>query len=206
MPFIPLHLLIQLAYGATDFQIVGEPPWANSDGYDVTAKAEGNLNFEQMRPMLQSLLTDRFKLKFHRETKDLPVYELTVAKGGLKIAPGKDGNCVEVEPNGPRPPFGSKICGGVRTGMGSIEGFGVTMAKLAELLADRVGRTVIDKTGFIGTFNFRLVFTPDEPGPATADDPSLFAASQEQLGLQLKSTKGPVEVLVIDHVERPSEN
>jgi uncharacterized protein (TIGR03435 family) len=162
-----------------------------------------------MRPMLRSLLADRFKLTIRHETKDLPVYELAVASGGPKIALAKDGSCVVRDPNGPRLPLGSKPCGGVLTRLGGIEGFGVTMPKLVELLAERVGCTVIDKTGFIGAFNFRLDFTPDEAlgdgsGPAMLGDPgtqarsaslsgpSIFTALHEQLGLQLRSAKGPL--------------
>jgi uncharacterized protein (TIGR03435 family) len=223
---VPLHLLIQLAYNAKDYQIVGEPVWANSERYDVTAKTETNASFEQMRPMLRSLLAERFNLSLHRGTKELPVYELTAAKGGLKT---EEASCVNRDPNDPPPPLGSKPCGGVRSAMfpgGSsrLEGFGVPMSKLVEVLADRIGRTVVDKTGFSGTFNFRLDFSPDDaasnpkfaptaaagperPIPGTnVQTPTIFAALQEQLGLRLRAAKGQVEVLVIDHVQRPSPN
>jgi hypothetical protein len=171
VPNAPLHLLIRLAYDVRDYQIVGEPSWAASDGYAVT------------------------------------VYELAPAKGGLKIAPAKAGSCVSIDPRGPAPPFGSKICGGERVGIGRVEGFGVTMPKLVELLSDRVGSPVIDRTGFRAAFDFQLDFAVEEgigadPGPG----PSIFAALQEQLGLRLEPAKGPVEVLLIDHVARPGEN
>ena len=223
---VPLYLLIQLAYNAKDYQIVGEPAWANSERYDVTAKTENNASFEQMRPMLRSLLAERFSLALHGVTKELPVYELTAAKGGLKT---EDGSCVNRDPNGPPQPFGSKLCGGVMSAMlpgGSsrLEGFGVPMSKLVEVLADRIGRTVVDKTGFSGTFNFQLDFSsddaasnpksappaaagPERPIPGTnVQAPTIFAALQEQLGLRLQAGKGQVEVLVIDHVQRPSPN
>jgi len=198
-----LQLLIQWAFDVKTFQIAGTPAWANSEGYDITAKAEGGANFEEMRPMLQCLLTDRFKLKLRRETRTLSIYELAPAKGGPKIKAATD--CIKIDPNGPPPQFGARLCGGARTSVGGIEGFGVGMAKFAELLSDRLDRTVIDNTGFAGTFDFQLNFTPDEaPGPTPS--PSLFEALQDQMGLRLVSTKGPVDVLVIDHVERPSEN
>jgi len=226
VPNVPLHLLIQLAYNAKDYQIVGEPAWANSERYDVTAKTENNASFEQMRPMLRSLLAERFNLALHRVTKELPVYELTAAKGGLKT---EDASCVNRDPNGPPPPLGSKPRGGVWSAMlpgGSsrLEGFGVPMSKLVEVLADRIGRTVVDKTSFSGTFNFQLDFSPDDaasnpksaptaaagperPIPGTnVQAPTIFAALQEQLGLRLLAGKGQVEVLVIDHVQRPSPN
>jgi uncharacterized protein (TIGR03435 family) len=222
---LPLHLLIQLAYNAKDYQIVGEPAWANSERYDVTAKTENNASFEQMRPMLRSLLAERFNLALHRVTKELPVYELTAAKGGLKT---EDASCVNRDPNGPPPPR-PKPCGGVISrmfpaGRSRLEGFGVPMSKLVEVLADRIGRTVVDKTAFSGTFNFQLDFSPDDaasnpksaptaaagperPIPGTnVQAPTIFAALQEQLGLRLQAGKGQVEVLVIDHVQRPSPN
>ena len=161
---VPLRLLIELAYNAKDYQIVREPAWANSDRYDVTAKTETNASFEQMRPMLRSLLAERFSLALHGVTKELPVYELTAAKGGLKI---EDASCVNRDANGPPLPLGSKVCGGVMSrmfpgGSSRLEGFGVTMSKLVEVLFDRIGRTVVDKTGFSGTFNFQLDFSPDD--------------------------------------------
>lgn len=206
---VPLHLLIQLAYNAKDYQIVGELAWANSERYDVTAKTENNASFEQMRPMLRSLLAERFNLALHRATKELPVHELTAAKGGLKT---EDASCVNRDPNGPPPPLGSKPCGGVRSrmfpaGSSRLEGFGVPMSKLVEVLADRIGRTVVDKTGFSGTFNFQLDFSPDDAASnPKSGSPTIFAALQEQLGLRLQAVKGQVEVLVIDHVQRSSPN
>ena len=121
-----------------------------------------------------------------------------------------------IDRSAPPLPSGSKGCGGVRArigpGTGGYEGFGVTMPKLVEQLSDSVGRIVIDKTGFTGTFNYQLNFaTEDAIGnglgqPASDPLPSIFTALQEQLGLRLESAKGPVEMIVIDHVERPSEN
>ncbi len=223
VPQATLHLLIQLAYDAKKYQIVGEPSWAKTKLYEVTAKTQDNLSFEQMRPMLRSLLAERFNLKLHKIDKKLPVYELTAAKGGLKIVQAKDGSCVKLDPNGARPTLGSKGCGAYRIrtatigGPSEIDGFSVTMSKLAELLADQIGSSVVDKTGFSGTFDFHLEFSPanaaliPKPAPTTAADPdsqapTIFKALQEQLGLKLQSTTGPVEVLVIDHVKYPSPN
>jgi uncharacterized protein (TIGR03435 family) len=235
MRSVPLTLLIQFAYNVKDFQILGGPSWANSDRYEVDAKAEGNATFEQMRPMLQSLLADRFKLTLRHETGELPIDELVVAKGGLKIVAAKEGSCVPFDPDAlrprldPRHPRPLNVCGGVtRSVLGAaperrerIEAIGISMSKLIELISGDVGRTVVDKTGFAGTFNFQLEFSPENasgfgvappgdpgsPAPsANLSGPSIFTALQEQLGLQLRPAKGPVEVLVIDHVERPSEN
>jgi uncharacterized protein (TIGR03435 family) len=230
---VPLTLLIEWAYNLKDFQVVGLPSWANSDGYDISAKAEGDATFEQMRPMLQSLLAERFNLTFHRGTKELPVYELRVAKGGLKIAATKEGGCIVINPDSPpapRTPDHSpellNICGGVRMAffdvsheqIESIEAFGISMPKFVEMLSSEVGRTTIDKTAFTESFDVHLRFAPDvmsadNPGQASLSDqpadssaPSIFYALQEQLGLRLQSARGPVEILAIDHVERPSEN
>ncbi|HEX3748067.1 MAG TPA: TIGR03435 family protein [Bryobacteraceae bacterium] len=222
VPGASLHLLIQLGYNAKDYQIVGEPAWANSERYDITAKTEKNASFEQMRPMLRSLLAERFQLMLHKDTKELPVYELTEAKGGFKIVHAQDGSCVNRDPNGPLPPLGSKLCGGVRysmlaAGNSRIEGFGVSIPKLVEVLADKIGRTVVDKTGFSGAFNFQLDFSAEDaasipkaaPTTTVGPDlqaPTLFTALQEQLGIRLQSAKGAVDVLVIDHVQKPSPN
>jgi uncharacterized protein (TIGR03435 family) len=176
---------------------------------------------------LQSLLADRFALKVHRETKELPIYELTAAKSGLKLPPFKEGSCVEVAEGAPlalRPPGSNPVipCGRPLIGFsGTLNAAKITMADLTQGLATIMGRPVVDRTGFTGPFDVHLSFLPEAaaglvPPPGMAapsilptfdpDRPSIFAALQEQLGLRLASTKGPVEVLVIDHVERPSEN
>jgi uncharacterized protein (TIGR03435 family) len=213
MERVPLTFLIELSYNIKNDQLLGAPSWATNDRYEVTAKAEGNATFEQMRPMLQSLLADRFKLALHRETKEAPVYELAATRGGLKIIASKEGSCTTVDPNSPPPPNPNSPppCGSVRRALLSsgarIEAVGLTMPKLIEILSDTVGRTIIDKTGFTGTFDVRLEFAPDEAiSSGLSSGPSIFTALQEQLGLRLEGAKGPVEVLVIDHVERPSEN
>jgi uncharacterized protein (TIGR03435 family) len=225
---VGLPLLIQLAYGIHNDQIIGAPGWFTSENYDIQAKMEGSvadalqkLNPEQLKlarqQMLQALLADRFKLAVHHETKDLPVYSLVIAKGGFKLQESKPD---ETDPQG-------------RTGMhisgssGAMRGQLVSMASLAQFLYGRLGRTVLDKTGLTGKYDFMLKWTPDQnqmqpaggfqatsggaPGgqPALVADagaPDLFTAVQEQLGLKLESGKGPVEVIVIDHVERPSGN
>jgi bla regulator protein blaR1 len=223
VPGVTLHLLIQFAYQAEDYQVVGEPGWANTERYDIEAKTEDNASFEQMRPMLRSLLAERFNLAVHKDTKELPVYELTAAKGGLKIAQANGASCVNLDPKEPPPPLGTKGCGGVRYGIlppagnRRIEGFGVSMSKLAEVLADQLGRTVIDKTGFSGTFNFQLDVSAEDAAsfPISPQSPiswtnlpaaTIVAALQEQLGIKLQSVKSQVEVLVIDRVQKPSPN
>jgi len=218
-----LRLLIQFAHGVKDFQISGDPPWIGSDHYDIQAKAEGNASVKQMEgPMLQALLADRFQLTLHRETRQLPVYELTVVKGGVKLQLTRQGDCTPYSVDSPPPPptAGASrpiFCGYPRMGSDglnrTLEGAGVSMAVLAANLSrSELHRKILDRTGLTGTFDVYLKWTIDSPaGPASpgiSDDPtgpSVFTALQE-LGLKLESAKGPVEVLVIDRVEKPSAN
>ena len=226
---VPTRTLIQLAYGVREFQLAGEPSWVDDDRYDVDAKAEGITSFDQMRPMLQALLADRFKLAVRRETRTGRVYELVPARGGLKITPTPPGGCYDPRsPSGPPPVFGGPLiqCDGWRRRIltpppdrqDRIEAVAVRMATLVDLVIDAVARPVVDKTGFEQPFNFVLEFTPnvaasDYRGPSTLRDAgpsaapvSISTALQEQLGLQLRSAEAPIETIVIDRVERPSEN
>jgi uncharacterized protein (TIGR03435 family) len=225
--FAVLQLILS-AYGVQGYQISGDPPWISTDHYDIQAKSEGNASVQQMEgPMLQQLLEERFKLKLHREIRQLPVYELTVAKSRAKLERSKEGSCIPysvdspppppIAPGAPRPNF----CGYPRLGVEgltqTLDGAGVSMTVLANRLspsyATQLGRTVFDPTGLTGTFDVHLKWTVDASagatGPVITDNPtgpSIFTALQEQLGLKLESAKGPVEVLVIDHVEKPSAN
>jgi len=218
--------LMQAAYHVQDFQIVGGPEWVKSDVYEVDAKASANPQVAEMLVMLQSLLEDRFQLRIHRESRVMPVYALVPARGGLKLPLPRDGSCVEEEalPPGRGDPLPLPRCGGIdgRPGSGGhhMVGGKVPMAEFVRKLSETLGRMVIDQTGFSGVFDIDLEFRRDDttdfarrvgmvpPGqalPADTSTPSIFSAVQ-QLGLRLESTKGPVEVLVIDHVERPSAN
>ena len=197
-----------------------------SDRYDIEATTEAKPSFDQkwltsQKQRLQTLMRERFGLTLRRETKELPIYQLIVAKGGLKLQPLKEGSCVTFDPNNPTPPPGKTeqdYCGsGGFTGRGRYEATSARMTDLTLAFSILTGRTVVDKTGITGEFPVHLTFVPDDsmlqiPGPpgdpgnpATPADsgPSIFTALQEQLGLRLESGKGPVEVLVIDHVEKP---
>jgi uncharacterized protein (TIGR03435 family) len=214
-----LQMIILTAYGIQPYQLSGGPSWMESDGFDIEAKADGNASNAQMLLMLQSLLADRFKLAVHRETRELPVYDLTAAKGAFHPPPPKQGGCETLDPTAPPHP-GPMPCGMIRTGFsGFLDGYNVEMSKVVYSLASVMGRPVIDRTGFTGTLDLHLKFTPDTstqglPGgalgaaPADPDSarPNVFEALQEQLGLKLTSSKGPVEVLIIDHVARPTAN
>ncbi len=229
---VTLQMLVRVAYDVEDNQISGGPAWLNSDHYDINAKmdsatadalhklSEDQGKLERQR-MLQALLADRFKLTVQHETKELSMYALVVAKSGPKLQEAKPD---DTYPNGVKGPDGVGRPGMMRMGRGEVTGQGLPMTALAKLLTTQLGRTVVDKTGLTGKYDFKLQWTPDESegamfkGPGTgpqgtasppASDtsgPSIFTAIQEQLGLKLESQKGPVEVLVIDRVEKPSEN
>ncbi len=204
---VTLQNLIVNSYLIFDFQVQGAPGWANSDRFDVEGKAEGNPSRQQVRLMLRSLLADRFKLATHRETKEMPVYDLVVAKSGFKF---KEGKCVG-EP-GPQNP-----CGGTSVSLrGEAIGRELSVKDFGDTLSSLLSRTVVDKTGLTEKYDFDLHWTPDGStvrGPGDPDaplpdpnGPSIFTALREQLGLELKSSKGPVEMLVIDHAEKPDAN
>jgi uncharacterized protein (TIGR03435 family) len=220
--------LISVAYRVRLFQVVGGSGWIDSDRYDITAKMKVEADqttpktLEQtsaeMAAMLQSLLEDRFGLKIHREMQDLPLYRLTVAKAGTKMLVS---NCTPLVFNQPIAP-GAKLCRGVHMGANGVnrtlEGDGADMPTLTNFLANITGRKVVDESGLTARFDFHLEWVPDEAvaPPSGADDPtsppldvkgaSLFTAVEQQLGLKLDSGKGPVEVIVIDRVEKPSAN
>jgi uncharacterized protein (TIGR03435 family) len=221
----PVAMLIQRAYSVEGFRVVGGPAWINTDGYDIEAKPESNTDQKQMWLMLRSLLADRFKLTIHSETRSLPVYDLQAVKGGPKLAAPQGGACSETmtgppEPGQrPAPPCGPGL---VKSGTGlGMEGISVSMPAFTKMLSTLLGREVIDKTGYTERFALHLEFAMDDtlvglPNPSGPDAsgqpadpaarPSLRTAIQDQLGLRLQSSTGPVNVLVIDRVERPAEN
>ncbi len=221
---VPLRFLIQVAYDVKEFQVISGAPWTNAERYDITAKGEDGAPQSQIKLMLQALLADRFKLIFHRETREMPVFFLMAAKGGIKLLEPKEGSCVTPDPTAPPPAPGQpppKYCGNMRISPQDFNGAKISMMQLTTFLSDVLGRTVIDKTDFKGTFDVHLEFVRDQalasgilgngPGgaetaPADSPGPSIFTAVQEQLGLRLESGKGPVEVFVIDSAEKPSEN
>jgi bla regulator protein BlaR1 len=198
---MPLRTFIKAAYGVQDYQLSGGPGWLDSERYDIAAKSEGAAVDDKLLLMLRALLQDRFKLTLHREKKELPGYALVIGKSGLKVH--------EVEHEGKS---------WTRFGRGSLNGHEVSMSALADALSGRLGRPVVDSTGIKGFFDVNLEWTPDQSQPRgpkesveplPADDgagPTIFTALQEQLGLKLESRKGPVEILVIDRIEKPSEN
>ncbi len=202
----PLSFLIAFSYGVHTKQIVGAPEWYDSEKFDITAVPDtpGVPSVPQLRSMVRKLLTDRFKLTFHHDKRDLSVYVLSVAKTGPRMEKNPD-------PDG-LPGYGFR-------GLGKLHVQKSTMAEYAQMMQESVlDRPVIDQTGLAGRWNFDLKWTPDDsqfggmgakvPPPTDAADqpPALFTAIQEQIGLKLEPTKAPTDVLVIDHVEKPSEN
>jgi uncharacterized protein (TIGR03435 family) len=241
---MPLSRIIMNAYDVKSFQVTG-PSWLDSDRFDITAKIPEGATKEQFHVMLQNLLAERFKLVVHKEKKEVPIYALTVARGGLKIkespkdVPAEGGDAGSPPP----PPPGPPVMG--RDGMprmapgrrGEIIAFGPngfrmqgaheTMATLADVLSNQLGRPVVDMTGLTAEYDYTLNFSPEGlpgmrgmpmpmgPPPGAAPEgghdaetgPSIFTALQEQLGLKLDSRKGPVDLIVVDSVEKtPTEN
>jgi uncharacterized protein (TIGR03435 family) len=234
---MPLREMIRFAYQLQLPQIEGGPDWMSSERFDIIAKAEGKPTMSQVYAMLRTLLADRFALKVHTETRELPIYALTLARAdgrlGEKLQPAMS-ECRPVNvpagmpkpPPPPPPPSGGAgpatvpeddIDGGFRCGALFGPGFitlrQFTMSRFARDLTMVARRMVVDRTGLTGRYDIDVEFTPefrpapppgapDLPVPA-GDGPSLFTAIQEQLGLKLESTRGPVEMLVVDSAQRP---
>jgi uncharacterized protein (TIGR03435 family) len=205
-----LNALVAAGYSLTPRAISGGPAWTDSDRYDILASTPGDVqpNLDEQMAMLRKLLTDRFQLTFHREPKELPIYAITVAKGGPKLKestalPGTLPELINV--------VYPEEKGGVHI---LLPARNATVVQFAAMMQRTVlDRAVVDQTGLSGTYDFDLEWTPDEsqfggnlPRSVESTKPSLFTAMQEQLGLRLEATKGPVQALVIDRVERPSEN
>jgi uncharacterized protein (TIGR03435 family) len=235
LPCQPVMSLIQWAYVnfANDHfnplgsvPISGGPAWINADRYEINAKAEGPQSWGAMNgAMLRALLEDRFKLKIRRETREVAVYALTVAKGGPKLQPSKEGSCIPFDADHPAPPAEPgkpfpRLCGISRVTNNGFDAPGVTMEKFCRLLSDYSDRKVIDKTGIAGMFDIHLdlsaadlghaVPKPSESVAPTPQDPAdifyTVRTAIQRLGLKLEPGKGPGEFLVIDRVERPTEN
>jgi uncharacterized protein (TIGR03435 family) len=204
---VDLKTLIRLAYKLKDSEISGGPGWIGSDRFDIAASLPGSKpTADQSRSMLQTLLANRFKLEVHRETREIPVYALLPVRNAPKLPEAREGTCVEFAPDGTPPPQSRLApCGGFVSGPNLLAGGRISMTQFVDALGNIMDRPIIDKTGYTGTFNVRLEFAAQStrpPADAASDRPSIFTAIKEQLGLKLESQKGPVEVLVIDRVER----
>jgi len=205
--------VIRNAYGIPQrFLLIGGPDWIDSDRYDIAARAEGNPSRDEMMSMLQLLLEDRLKLKVHRETRDIPIYDLKVVKGGPKLTVYKEGSCFKADPDdNPPPPLAPGqqrqfSCGSSNISRGVWTVAMVDIERIAGNISNIVRRKVVNKTGLTGLYNLRMELPPDPLNAVDATGPSIFTLLEEQLGLKLESSTGPADVLVIDHIERPTEN
>ena len=248
---MPAGMLIRLAHGLQDFQMTGGPGWLFSDRFDIEATVEGPLppgGPAFITTVMRQVLEDRFKLKVHKETRELPIFALVLARSDGRLGPNltrSSDECVAMmtsrgrgrggqgpDSRGGPPPDrrgggpaaldfdGPPPCGGRLGGIGRVRAGGTTIEQFAAgLLSERAQRVVVDKTGLTGYYDIALNYTPTPdqipkgpppPGaPPPAIDPdgtSLFTAIQEQLGLKLQDQRGPVEVLVIDSINQPTEN
>lgn len=193
-----VQVMVMFAYGMNAKQIVGGPDWMGSERFDVDGvpDMEGEPSVPQMQSMLQGLLRERFGLKVHREQRELAVYAITVAKGGPKMRQSQG------DPNG-APDESDHVSAGQR----EMKFANQTMANFALVMQLFLERPVVDQTGLAGRWDFDLKWTfDDRHAPEENSAPGLFSAFQEQLGLKLESVKAPVDVLVVDAVERPGAN
>jgi uncharacterized protein (TIGR03435 family) len=220
---LPVKYLIQVAYGVQDYRLSGLTDWLDKENYDIEAKMDPSVAdaLSKLSPaqlelarqqMLQSLLAERFNLKIHRESKEGPVYFLTIGKNGPKLQEAKTGNALAVNADGTPARYRIQIGPESKT-----YAWSTSMKSFADFLARQVSRPVLDKTGLTGIYDFTLDWVPEAPPTSSPDaangltlpgvpGASLFSALQQQLGLKLEPGKSPIEVIVIDHVERPSGN
>jgi uncharacterized protein (TIGR03435 family) len=193
--------------------VQGGPDWIDSERFAIDARPPAPQPRAIMAgPMMQTLLEERFKLKIHRESKRIPVYALVVGKSGAKLQATPAGGCTPGDAQGLPPPIvaGQPLpCGFIDGDDDGIKAVGVPIAGLCQIISSQVHQAVIDQTGLTGLFDFHFGFNTPPPGSRSADDPDRFAAAISELrnlGLELKSTTGDAEIIVIDHIERPSQN
>ena len=179
-----LRVLIMSAYSVKDFQISGGPNWIDGERFDVLAQAPDNSDPRDLNLMLRALLADRFRLTFHRETRESSIYALVVAKNGPKI-----------RSSAPDAQYS------MRMGPAGMSATKMSIHDFADTVAGYTRRSVVDRTGLDGDFDFKFDWSLQDP-----NSPSIFTALQEQLGLKLEAEKGPTEFLIIDHAEMPSAN
>jgi len=221
---VPALQFILYAYEVREFQIEGGPNWIKTDRYDINARAEGNFPavalgaLDPRRTMLRGLLVDRFKLAAHKESRERPIYALVTARADKSLGPQLHPSTLDCAALGearrrgqasgspPRTPAGDPDCS-ITTPRGRVSFGSIPMSQVAAVLSSLVQRVVIDRTGLTGSYSAAVTYAADGGQDAAAADPnspSLFTALEEQLGLRLESTKGKVDLLVIDHIEKPT--
>jgi len=188
----PLESLVEIAYDVHDYQVIGAPAWMSSDRWDIEAKSDGPAEWKAKSAMLASLLRDRFQLQVHRETRQLPIYRIEIAKGGPKLA--------AAQPETPEHHWGTRVDRGL------IEMRGTDMHNLVFFLTGELHRPFVDATNLKGVYDLKLQWQDDLTPEANAEGLSIMSAVELQLGLKLVAAKGPVEAIVIDHVERAEAN
>jgi uncharacterized protein (TIGR03435 family) len=220
-----LRMLIRETYRLQDFRMIGGPRWMDIDRFDVEATAGASVPFDQIRAMTQTLLEDRFGLKTHTETRELPIFVLSLARRDAKLGDQikpSGADCLPMTPPAgapppPPPPPGPAQGGAPRCpsmmAPGHISARKMTIARLVTTLSLFLNREIVDRTALAGEFDFDLHWLPDQlppidvrNAPTDPTAPPLFTAMQEQLGFKLESSRGPVDVLVIDGAEKPEEN
>jgi uncharacterized protein (TIGR03435 family) len=210
--------MIAKAYSVQPFQVSGGPGWLDSVHYDISAKAGAQQTREDVLLMLQALLVDRFQLAFQREIRQLPVLALVLAredgKLGPRLTPSKEGACTPFDPANPFAVDKMHLCGAFELGSDGLTAVSAPIGSLTPRLSRLLGRTVIDKTGLTRNFDISiewssgemLAMQPANRGPVDNIGPSIFAVFHQDLGLDFKAERGPVEILVIQRAEQPSDN
>ena len=225
-----LQVLMQYAYAVQPFQVVGGPGWLTAARYEIDARADATVNRDRLFLMLQSLLEDRFQLKTHRQMKELPVFRLVANRGGARLPAPREGTCVDSVSDAALEWAGGRMaapgelqpakgrCGSAIVALGPngahLRGGKIAMSELVRMLSMLLGRSVLDETGVTALFEAQVDFVPDVTTPGMPPPPPesgisgapIAQALEQQLGLRLESTKGLVEVIVVDQAERPSAN
>lgn len=209
--------IIRNVWNVNRLQIAGGPSWVGEDRFDLEAKASGKASRDELVAMMKTMLAERFSLALHQEMRPIPIYALVLARPDRRFGPTLRPSLAKCDrtnppapgtpPPQPPPPLDGvdlPSCG-TNTGRGLLRAAGIEFEAFTRNMAGAAGRIIVDKTGLTGTFDMVLRFNPDA-NDTSSDLPSLFAAVQEQLGLKLDAQTAPAEVLVIDRVERPTEN
>jgi uncharacterized protein (TIGR03435 family) len=202
---VPIHLLIGLAYPVQGSEIEGAPDWFYDEGYDLTARISGAPTPEQSRPLWRTVFAERMRLQAHMETREQPIYALVPTRADGRLSP----NLKRVDTDCAAP---GAVAQCTMMGRSTLTSRGMSMAALARLIQPTTGRIVVDRTGLSGFYELSLTFSLTRPGAPVnpvrggEEPPSIFTAVKEQLGLELESARGPVDVLVIERIERPTED
>lgn len=190
-----VKFLLEWAYGIQPSQHAGGPAWLETERYDIVAKAQGEASDEQMKLMAQTLLTERFQLKIHRESRNISVYVIGTGKAVPKLSPAKDGETHSVR-------FAPRMNTDQKISSYHIIATRFSLSQLDDTFSRQLGRPIVNQTGLEGEYDFELELTPDESRPSPTDPAFLLSALRDQIGLTVKSEKIPMDILVIDSAEK----